>query len=206
MNPIIVIDLDGALFKHRPFDEAHKKWFKLFSVLLEDDSINDWAFKENYFEGIHQVMKRYLGSADKEAQTVFARQVFSMVLVAEVQKSDLIEEFAEYLRSIKDRYTLALVTSAPEGSIDFVLKKVHCEDLFHIIYSSLDKNYPNKQSLMNDFIEKYERPLYYIGEGDKDLGAMKDLDITAISVNWVSKARFKGEHNIQEVDELKQFF
>ena len=59
MNPILIIDLDGALFTHRPFNVAHKKWFKLFSVLLEDDSIMDWVDKENYFEGIHHVMKQY---------------------------------------------------------------------------------------------------------------------------------------------------
>jgi hypothetical protein len=47
MNPLIIIDFNGALLRPRPFDEAHKTWFKLFSVLLEDDSVNEWAFKEN---------------------------------------------------------------------------------------------------------------------------------------------------------------
>jgi hypothetical protein len=36
VNPIVAIDFNGAILKPRPFDEAHKKWFRLFSLLLGD--------------------------------------------------------------------------------------------------------------------------------------------------------------------------
>jgi FMN phosphatase YigB (HAD superfamily) len=203
MNPIIAIDFDGALFRSRPFDEAHKRWFRLFSILLDDDSINDWAFKENYFEGVHLCMKKYLGDTDNESQTFFSRQIYAMMLVAETVSSDMVKEFAEYLRSIKGRYSLALITSAPKSAALPMLHKTHCADLFDIIYYSPSTDHPDKMSLFGEFITKHERPLFYIGKGDKDLGALKELGINTISVNWVEKGTFKGSHDIYSVDELK---
>jgi FMN phosphatase YigB (HAD superfamily) len=203
MNPIIAIDFNGALLRSRPFDEAHTRWFRLFSVLLDDDAINEWAFKENYFEGVHDVMKRYLGNVPKDAQVMFAREIYALALVAEVSTKDLVDEFVDYLRSIKEKYTLALITTTPEVAVDPLLQKIGCRDVFDIIFSSQMKSYPDKRALFEDFIVKYERPLYYIGEGDKDVGWCRDLEIKSISVNWANKGRFKGEHNIDTVDELK---
>jgi phosphoglycolate phosphatase-like HAD superfamily hydrolase len=204
MNPIIVIDLKEALVKPRPFIEAHKRWFKLFSILLEDDSINDWAKKENYFEGVHTVMSLYLKDSEKEFQTIFARQMFSMVLVAEITPDDLVKDFADYLRTIKDRYILALITTVPEDSIAPLLNKLGCGDLFELIYPSLNKNHPDKKTQFIDFIQNNDTPLFYIGYGDKLLGELKDLNINTISVNWISKGTFRGDYEVYSVDELKQ--
>jgi hypothetical protein len=203
MNPILVIDLKDALVKPRPFIEAHKRWFKLFSVLLEDDSITDWSKKDNYFEGVYVVMNQYLGGSDKEFQTIFARQMFSMMLVAEVRADDLIVDFADYLRTLKERYTLALITTVPEDSITPFLNKLGCGDIFEIVYPSLNKNHPDKKTLFIDFIKKYDTPLFYIGHGDKLLGELKELDINTISVNWVSKGSFRGDYEVDAVEELK---
>ena len=204
MNPILVIDLKEALVKPRPFIDAHKRWFKLFSILLEDDSINDWVKKENYFEGVHAVMKLYLKDSDKEYQTIFSRQLFSMMLVAEITPNDLMKEFADYLRTLKERYTLALITTVPEDSITPLLNKIGCGDLFDIVYPSLNKNHPDKKTQFIEFIEKYTTPLFYIGYGDKLLGELKELNINTISVNWISKGTFRGDYEMYSVDELKQ--
>jgi len=40
-KPAIVIDLDGALLKSRPFDMAHKEWFRIMAEILRDQTIND---------------------------------------------------------------------------------------------------------------------------------------------------------------------
>jgi len=203
MNPIIAVDFNGALIKPRPFVEAHKSWFELFSVLLKDDSIKDIASKENYFENVHRIMYSYLGVSDKESQTIFAREIFSMLLLAEVTTHDLVKEFADYLRTLKDRYTLAVITSAPETSVLPMLRKLHCEDIFDIVFSSAVTNYPDKHSLFADFISKYDKPLFYIGLGDKYLGGLKELDVATISVNWVSRGSFRGDYEIDSVEELK---
>ncbi|MFH1209268.1 MAG: HAD family hydrolase [archaeon] len=200
---IIAVDFDGALLKSRPFNEAHKRWFYLMSILLKDDSINKYASLENYFDKVHEVMKRYLGNVDEETRTIFARSLYAMVTIAEVKKEDLISEFVQYLKSIKSKYKLALITTAPESSVEPILKKLDCFELFDIIYKSPVNKQPNKKELFEEFIKKYGKPIFYIGKGDKDIITCKDLGIKSISVSWVSKGQLKGDYDIKTVKELK---
>jgi len=191
-KPIIAVDFDGALLKSRPFDEAHKRWFHVLSILLEDDSINQYADLDNYFDKVHEVMEKYLGDVDHETRVEFARNLFSMVTIAEVTKDDLVADFAEYLKGLKGKYRLALITSAPETSVEPILRKIGCSDLFDILYKSPMGRHPNKRELFEEFIKEHGKPVYYIGNGDKDITSCKELGVPAISVNWVSQGQVKG--------------
>ncbi len=202
-KPIIAVDFDGALLKSRPFEEAHKRWFYVMSILLNDESINDYAGLENYFEKVHEVMERFLGKVDEKTRTKFARELYTILTVAEVTEDDLVKEFAEFLRKLKDKYKLALITSAPEESVEPILQKIGCFDLFDIVYKSPMEKQPNKEELFKEFIEKYGKPAYYIGKGDQDIESCKKLGITTISVNWVSQGEIKGDYDIQNVSELE---
>ncbi|MBW3011711.1 HAD hydrolase-like protein [Candidatus Woesearchaeota archaeon] len=204
MKPIIAVDFDGALLRSRPFDEAHKNWFYLMSVLLKDDSINEYAGLENYFDKVHEVMERYLGNVEHEARVRFARNLYAMVTVAEAKKDDLVADFEKYLRSIKGKYRLALITTAPESSVEPILEKVGCSDLFDVLYKSPMGRHPNKRELFEEFIAEYEKPVFYIGNGDKDITACKELGIKSISVSWVSESKIKGDFDIATVKELEE--
>jgi FMN phosphatase YigB (HAD superfamily) len=203
MNPIIAIDFNGALLKSRPFDVSHSEWFKVFSILLKDDSILNLEFKENMFDGIYKVMDRYLGNIDKESKRIFARTIYGMILISEVTSADLVEEFANYLRTLKDRYTLVLITTVPKLCVESMLQKLNCRDIFDIVYSSELKNYPDKKALFDEFITFHPKPLVYIGFGDATLGYLSVTGIKTISVSWISEGKFKGDSNISTVVELK---
>ncbi|MFW6027124.1 MAG: HAD family hydrolase [Candidatus Woesearchaeota archaeon] len=199
----MTVDFDGALLQSRPFDEAHKRWFHVMSILLKDDSINKYAGLENYFDKVHEVMERYFGDVDNETRVKFARNLFSMVTTAEVTKDDLVGDFADYLRGLKEKYKLALITSAPESSVEPILHKVGCSGLFDILYKSPMGRHPNKRELFEEFIKKYGKPAYYIGNGDKDIASCKELGIPTISVSWVSLGKLKGNYDIRKVSELE---
>ena len=203
MKPIIAVDFDGALLQSRPFDEAHKRWFYVMSVLLKNNSINQYAGLDNYFDKVYEVMERYLGDVDHETRVKFARNLFSMVTIAEVTKDDLVGDFADYLRRLKGEYRLALITSAPEASVEPILHKVRCSDLFDILYKSPMGKHPNKKELFEAFIKEHGKPAYYIVNGDKDITSCRELGIPAISVNLVSRGEVKGDYDIQTVLELE---
>lgn len=201
---IILVDFAGALLQSRPFDEAHKRGFYVMSVLLKDDSIKEYADLENYFDKVHEVMELYLGNVNHETRVRFARNLFSMTTIAEVTKDDLVGDFADYLRGLKGKYRLALITSAPETSVEPILHKVGCSDLFDILYKSPMERHPNKRELFEEFIKEHGKPNYYVGNGDKDITSCKELGIPSISVNWVSQGEVKGDYDVNTVKELKE--
>lgn len=199
---MLIIDLDGALIKSRPFDIAHKEWFRIMAELLRDQSVHAFAFQEDYMPHVHEIMKRYLGDIDAASRNMFARNIYAMSIIEAIKKWDLVEEFAEYLRSIKKKYVLVLVTTAPAIAVDALLEKVHCKDLFDIIVkSSLDKE-PHKKELLEEFIKKHGKPEFYIGKGDKSIGICKDLGIRTIAVHWVATGDHKGNFEANSTAEL----
>ncbi|MEM4637644.1 MAG: HAD family hydrolase [Candidatus Woesearchaeota archaeon] len=209
MKPIICVDLNGALIKQRPFDIAHKEWFRIMSELIRDYSINEFAFKEDYFKDVQEIMKKYLGNVDIKTRNAFARNIYSMVVIESVKKWDLVEDFAEYLNNIKKRFIVALITSAPTLAVKGILEKIECKDLFDIVLASPMEEVPGKRELLEIFIKKHGRPLFYIGAGDEAINAFKDAGVKTIVVNWVVTGKNKGNfeaNNIQELDKIIQRF
>ncbi|NQU78165.1 haloacid dehalogenase-like hydrolase [Candidatus Woesearchaeota archaeon] len=204
MKQIIAIDLDGALMRSRPFESAHKGWFNVMSVLLKDESVKEYSALEDYFGKLYEVMHRYLGDVDKETRTKFARNLFAMSVVAEVSADDVVTDFVDYLKGLKNDYCLALITSAPELCVGPILQKTGCDDIFDIVYKSPMHRQPDKRQLFKEFIQEHGKPLYYIGNGDEDITYCKELGIKTIFVNWVSEGDVKGNHDIQTVEELEE--
>ncbi|MBW3003999.1 HAD hydrolase-like protein [Candidatus Woesearchaeota archaeon] len=204
MKPILAIDLDGALMYSRPFRRAHVDWFRLFSILLSDKSITEYANTKDYWKHVHDVMERYLGHVDKGLRVRFARELYSMVTIADVKEDDLCKEFATFLKSIKKNYRLVLVTTTPEVIVDAVLQKLKVEKLFDLVYKSKMSEEADKRKMFKEFIKDNGKPLFYIGDGDEHISICKELGIKTISVNWVAKAEIKGDFDVETVDELKK--
>ncbi len=202
MKPIIAIDLDGAILKHRPFKKAHEKWFEVMAFKLKDPSIKKYSKLKNYFPKIHEIMKRFLGKVSKEKRLEYMRNLYAELVIAEVKKKDVIDDFLEYLISIKKKYRLVLISTTPGVSIAPIIKKIGCSNLFYLIYKSPSNKEPNKREMFKSFIKKYGKIKFYIGDGDEHIKICKELKIPCISVNWVDKARFKGDYNIKTVGEL----
>jgi len=201
-KPALVIDFDGALLKSRPFDIAHKEWFSVMAELVKDYSINELAFKPDYFVHVDGIMKRYLGDVDKATRSVFARNIYAMEVLEAMKKWDLVDSLADYLRKIKNKYAIVLITTTPSIAVDGILEKVGCKDLFDVIIGSPMDKEPGKKELLEGFIKKFGKPLFYIGKGDKDMQTCKDLGIKTISVNWVATGEFKGNFEADKVEEI----
>lgn len=201
---ILAIDLDGAVLKHRPFRVAHKKWFDVFSCLLEDDAVKNFDTSTDYFTDVKKVMNRFLPDVSLDIQILFARNMFGMLTLAQVKKSDIIIDFVSYLSSLKKKYRLALITTTPQSAINPILERLGLDDIFDFIYASPMSSTPDKKMMFTYFIHKYGKPAFYIGDGDEHITLAKECNIPTISVNWVSKAKIKGDHDVKTVEELKK--
>ncbi|MFA5796732.1 MAG: HAD family hydrolase [Candidatus Woesearchaeota archaeon] len=201
---MLIIDLDGALVKSRPFDMAHQEWFRIMAELLRDQTITQHAFKENYYEQVHHVMKQYLGDISESSRNMFARNMYGMCLVEIIKKWDVYEPFAEYLHAIKKKYLLILITTTPAIAVDALLEKIHCKDLFDVIIKGpLDKE-PHKKELFELFLKKYGKPEFYIGKGDKSIEVCKDLGIKTITVSWIAEGTHKGNFEAKTVEDVEK--
>jgi FMN phosphatase YigB (HAD superfamily) len=208
-KPAIIIDLNGALIIQRPFETAHKEWFRVMAELIRDHTILELSFKEDYFSDVQEIMKKYLGDIDIHTRNAFARNIYSMMVVESIKKWDLVDDFVEYLRSIKKKFTIVLITSAPTAAINGILEKINCKDLFDIVSASPMEEVPSKKELIELFIKKHGKPLFYVGQGDKDILTCKELGIKTIVVDWVNPAINKGNfeaHNIEELSKIVERF
>lgn len=208
-KPAIIIDLNGALIRQRPFDTAHKEWFRVMAELIRDHTILELSFKEDYFSDIQKIMKKYLGDIDIKTRNAFARNIYSMMIVESIKKWDLVDDFAEYLRSIKKKFAIVLITSAPTLAINGILEKINCKDLFDVVSASPMEEVPSKKELIELFIKKHGKPLFYIGQGDKDILTCKELGIKTIVVDWNNPPTNKGNfeaHNIEELGKIIERF
>ncbi|HIH32132.1 TPA: HAD hydrolase-like protein [Candidatus Woesearchaeota archaeon] len=199
----LIIDLKGALLKPRPFDIAHKEWFRIMAELIKDYSINEFSFLPDYFVHVQEIMKKYLGDIDIKSRNAFARNIYAMAVVESIKKWDVVDDFAEFLRSIKKKYVIVLITTAPTAAVNGILEKTNCKDLFDLIIAGPMEDMPSKKELIELFIKKHAKPLFYIGHGDKDIVTCKELGIKTISVNWVEQGEFKGNFEANKVEDLK---
>lgn len=200
----LIIDLKGALLRPRPFDIAHKEWFRIMAELIKDYSITEFSFTPDYFVHVQEIMKKYLGDIDVKSRNSFARNIYAMAVVESIKKWDLVDEFAEYLRSIKKKFAIILITTAPTAAVNGILEKIDCKDLFDMIVASPMEDMPSKKELIESFMKKHSKPLFYIGHGDKDINVCRDLGIKTISVNWVEQGEFKGNFEANKVEDVKK--
>ncbi|MDP2925072.1 MAG: HAD hydrolase-like protein [Nanoarchaeota archaeon] len=218
-KPILAIDLGGTLISNKPADLAHYVWYDIMSNLLQKPEIKDLAGKENYFEDVIKVMEEFTGLSNdndenKDVLKRWGRSLFAFLTIGEVRKLGkeiLFKDFADYLRELKDRYELALITTQPQDSVLPILSLLGCSDIFDYIYESSFYEKPDKYLVFNRFISENGKPVYYIGNSLNDVEACKKLGIKYIIVNWDKqdlpveyRKRARGIKVIENVKELRK--
>jgi len=206
-KPIIAVDLNGALMRSRPFDEAHRNWFNFYAEELNNPKVaaygklkdvKDWLPK------VDEVMKLALGeNSDKAARMQTARGLFAGLTIDAVREDDVFQDFKEYLIQLEGKYSLALITSLPSEAAVRILEKVGCRELFQFVYGTQANQTPNKKGVIKSFIEHWRKPEWYIGRGDEDIITCRQLSIKTISVNWAGNGQFRGDYEISYVNELE---
>lgn len=191
-KPILAIDFGGTLISNKAADMAHYEWFKIMSIMLNDPKIKKLAGTENYFDDVIKVMERYTGlkAKDKEDQEVlgrWARSLFSFMSIGaskKLGKSILYQDFADYLKELKKRFELALITTQPQDSVKPMLAAVGCDNLFDYVYESSFYEKPDKYTVLKRFISENGKPLLYIGNSKNDVDSCEKAGVPVIITTW----------------------
>ena len=90
---------------------------------------------------------------------------------------------AKRLEQLKIRYKLILMTSNTEKHIEKILSAAGLKGLYDEIIASETEQEPKKADLINDLIEKYGKPEYYLtGKEDEETNLiLKNKDVKVIT-------------------------
>ncbi len=192
LKKIIAFDLSGTIISEEPGQKAHQEWFKIMGAALNDSSVEKLAEKKDYFPEVYRVLGQYTGldaknSKNKLLLKKMARSLFQMSYLSKAhQLKDKLayQPVINLLKELKRKYSLALITSSPEDSVEPILELSGCSDLFEFKELSPLNEEPNKKELLQRFITVHGKPEVYIGNEEEDYSACKELDVPFILAGW----------------------
>ena len=169
-KPIVAATLSGLFLKHEPWDKAHVLWYKKAAEKLNDESVNKWANRSDYFKGVDEVMKRIYPKLSDDERTIKARETFFNSVCDYVRKHPKVRnnDIIEYFNSLKNSYRIALITTNTKSALERILSSAGLNGFFDIVEASMPNEKDDKRAVFERFITKYGKPLVYIGGNRKD--------------------------------------
>ncbi len=214
-KPVIAVDFSGTLITEEPSELAHYEWFEIMAKILNDKSILAYAKEKEYFPHVYKIMERFTGlNAKKEEDKIlmkkFARNLFQLSYFAAANKIKdrlLFQNYANYLKELKHKYKIILVTTSPEDIVSPILHMIKCDDIFDGIIKSPLTEEPNKEKLLRQLLDEPDRVILYLGNSLEDAHACKKLKIPFILAVWDkadnSEVKKIADFTAGSVEELK---
>ena len=168
---MLATNIDGFLINHPAFIEPHRIWFDRAILLTKDSSLLKWKGHHEYFLGVNEAMEKILPDASKEERTAQARKWYQedVVYYISIHPEVINHKAADALRKLKEKFTLALITTNTREYIDKILDTAGLNDIYDIIYaSSVEEEEPDKKKIFTEFREKYGEPKYYVASRSKE--------------------------------------
>ncbi|MCX6749867.1 MAG: HAD hydrolase-like protein [Candidatus Pacearchaeota archaeon] len=220
-KPIIATTLSGLFIKSEPWNKAHILWYderekEMKEKKADISAIIEWRKllqenpdeeKKGYFKFVDRVMKELYPYLSEEERTKKARESFFDATLKYIQQNPKVinKDVVRYFKSIKNKYTLALITTNIKPSLERILKIGGLENLFEIIETSNPEEKDAKEAVFDRFIKKYDKPLIYIGSDKKDSFVYCNKNnIPCIFANFENKEEIIGVESAHNLKELKE--
>ena len=168
-------------------------------VRTRDDFIA--LFDDNFYDAL---TKRGIDAA------AFNRAVADVIPHADYTAIHPFDDLFPVLRELKDRCTLAVISSNSRFAIETLLEKTGCNDCFNDILGA-DETL-SKVKKIKDAVDKWrvdKDAAYYIGDTVGDIKEAKEAGITVIAVTWgwhprARLERARPDHIVDTPDELRK--
>jgi FMN phosphatase YigB (HAD superfamily) len=169
-KPILATNIDGFLIDHSAFIEPHKIWFDRAILLTKDKSLSKWKSHPDYFIGVNEAMEKIMPNASEKERTRQAREWYQedVVRYIEIHPETVNRKLENWLKRLKKKFTLALITTNTKEYISQILKATNLEGIYDIVYASSLEKEPSKQKIFIEFKKKYGQPMYYIASRSKE--------------------------------------
>ena len=208
-KPIIATTLSGLFLKHEPWNKAHILWLERAAKELKDPSIMNWTDRPDYFNCVDGIMGRLYPSLNEKERIAKAREMFFDSVCEYVEGNPKVknESIIKYFSSLKENYRLALITTNIPSAIKKIISIANLGSLFDITETSLPEEKDDKRIVFERFIQKYGKPLIYIGGSRKDsFDYCKENKINCIFANLEKEEEIPGVKSIHNLKEIKYLF
>lgn len=190
-KPILATNIDGLLLDHDVFFEPHKYWFERAIKKTKDNSLKKWAGKEDYFLGVNEAMQKIMPNASLKKRTYKARKWYQQDVIKYIKNhpEKTKKDIAKKLRSLKEKYEIILITTNTEKYINKILRKARLNKIYDKIIASKTEKEPSKEELVNELLNKYGKPKYYLtGKPDEKITKkFEELKVKVLKVNEINK-------------------
>lgn len=167
-KPIIATRFVNVFIDSTPWRRAHILWFEDAAQKLQRPDIKDWGIiytqEEDYMQKVDEIMNLQYPNLKDEEKNEKARELFFNYVLKYIDQnpSSINKKAIEKFTKLKQKYTLALVSTNTKEVIQKLLKNADLENFFDIIHTSQKKEKDNTPKLLQDFEKKYEKPIIYI--------------------------------------------
>lgn len=208
MKSIIAFDFDGTIIRSAAAREAQAEWYRVMSVLLNDDKVLQLAKRKDYFADVMLVMQRYTGLDNSKDRTVIvrlARNLFQLAFLGSAcrEKGNLVfPGMKPLLEKLRKMHTLALITTTPQDIVHPLLKLADCAVFDYVFGQPIDEM-PSKLHLLERFVNNFEKPICYVGNSVEDIESCRLLKIPSILVTYDTSEKASPGYFASSVDELE---
>jgi hypothetical protein len=206
-KPIIATTFSGLFVTHEPWDKAHVLWLKTAAERLKDPSIMDWANRPDYFNCVDGIMKRLSPESNEKQRVIKAREMYFDSVCEYVKQNPKVrnESVIKQFSKLKNDYRIALITTNTGEALKKILRVTNLEGFFDIIETSLPEEKDDKRIVFERFIEKYGKPLIYLGGNRKDsFDYCRENNINCVFTNLEGLEDISGVESVHNPKELKQ--
>ena len=161
---------------------------------------------KEYWQSVKKIVGDYTGLPEEHKSTIiFARHLYQMLLLGSIkQKGEkvVIDGMIPVLKRLKNRFKLALITTAPEDIVLPTLRMARMLKLFDHILTQPLQTKPSKAKLIEKFQRKYGRLLFYIGNTREDMLACRRNRINGILAKWDEYDEVDSDYHVKRPQEL----
>lgn len=171
-KPIIATNIDGLLIKHKAFVEPHKAIWKKLIEKTGNKDLTKWIGRKDYFIGVNLAMDAIMPQSSREEKTLQVRKWYQEAVLNYVKENPncVFRSRVKELKKLKQKYTLALITTNSEDYITKILEAGKLREVYDIVLASKTAQEPKKQELVEEFIRTYGKPAYYLtGKPEKEI-------------------------------------
>jgi hypothetical protein len=151
-------------------------------------------------------MQKIYPNMDDEERTKKAREMFFNSVLQYINENPEVKnkEAIDYFSQIKEKFSVALITTNTLQVTNKILSLIDAPDLFDIIETSNLDEKDDKSLVFDRFLKKHGKPRLYIGGDRKDsFDYCKEHDIPSVFANLENQEEIQNVESAHSLDELK---